>query len=223
MSGLKNKNHLNYPFRLSVSVWVKLYCSGSDSAMITQTCLDYPSFHYLCIKLEEVYSMYTPYSSNGKLKLKRQWAWIHCPQSLKSHGCSNAPVLSLFRMFGFLLLLKVLRSGPGAKVQMPSLDELEHFKQYVLFYNFLDVFCVICVLKLLLDHLVAAFRNILIMVGSMTIICPMSLCCTQWCNYCLFSQWPCLHACMIVNVLSWCLCKVRGNEYYKRCIFSCPI
>jgi hypothetical protein len=30
-----------------VSPWVKLYVSGSQSAMITLTGLDYPSFHFL--------------------------------------------------------------------------------------------------------------------------------------------------------------------------------
>ncbi len=49
----------------SESAWVKLYCSGSDSAMITLTGLDYPSFNYLSVKFEDLYNEYTPYSHSG--------------------------------------------------------------------------------------------------------------------------------------------------------------
>jgi hypothetical protein len=56
----------------SESAWVKLYCSGSDSAMITLTGLDYPSFNYLSAKFEDLYNEYTPYSHSGRIILKRQ-------------------------------------------------------------------------------------------------------------------------------------------------------
>ncbi len=36
----------------NVSAWVKLYSSGSKSAMITLTGLDYPSFHFLAVEFE---------------------------------------------------------------------------------------------------------------------------------------------------------------------------
>ncbi len=71
----------------SVSAWVKAYCSGSDSAMITLTNLNYPSFNYLAVKFEELFNLYTPYSINGRIKLKRQRARFHRPRSLDSRGC----------------------------------------------------------------------------------------------------------------------------------------
>jgi hypothetical protein len=52
-----------------VSPWVKLYVSGSQSAMITLTGLDYPSFHFLAAEFEILYNRYTPYSRNGKIVL----------------------------------------------------------------------------------------------------------------------------------------------------------
>jgi len=70
----------------SVSPWVKVYCSGSETAMIT-IGLDYPSFNFLSVYFEELYNMYTPYSSNGKIVLKQQQAQFHRPRSLDSHGC----------------------------------------------------------------------------------------------------------------------------------------
>ncbi len=56
----------------NVSPWVRLYTSGSESAMITLTGLDYPSFHFLSVDFEVLYNRYTPYSQNGKIVLKRQ-------------------------------------------------------------------------------------------------------------------------------------------------------
>ncbi len=43
----------------------------------------------------------------------------------------TASVVSLFLRFRRRLLLKILKSVDGAKVQMPSLDEIEEFKQIV--------------------------------------------------------------------------------------------
>ena len=122
----------------SASAWVKVYCSGSDSAMITLTNLDYPSFNYLAVKFEELYNLYTPYSMNGRIKLKRQRARFRRPRSLDSRACLGlvlcfnrtrgslhalsllfgitSSVLSLYLKFGRRLLLKILKSEPGAKV-----------------------------------------------------------------------------------------------------------
>jgi hypothetical protein len=51
----------------SISPWVKVYCSGSETAMITFTGFDYPSFDFLSVEFEVLYNMYTPYSKNGKI------------------------------------------------------------------------------------------------------------------------------------------------------------
>jgi len=39
--------------------------------MITLTGLDYPSFHYLSVKFQQLYNAYTPYSQSGQITLKR--------------------------------------------------------------------------------------------------------------------------------------------------------
>ena len=159
----------------SESAWVKLYCSGSDSAMITLTGLDYPSFNFLSVKFEELYSEYTPYSSSGRIILKRVRGRFRRPRSLDSRGCLalvlsynrtrgstyalsllfgvTGTVLALFLKFGRRLLLKVLKSEPGAKVQMPSLDEIEQFKSIVIdrYPSLEDAWCVMDGVKLLLE------------------------------------------------------------------------
>ena len=71
----------------SVSPWVKVCCCGSETAMITFTGLDYPSFNFLSVGFEVWYKMYTPYSSNGKIVLRQQQAHSCRPRSLDSPGC----------------------------------------------------------------------------------------------------------------------------------------
>ncbi len=44
----------------NVSPWVKVYTSGSETAMITFTGLDYPTFNFLAVEFEVLYNMYTP-------------------------------------------------------------------------------------------------------------------------------------------------------------------
>ncbi len=115
----------------NISSWVKLYTSGSESAMITLIGLDYPLFRFLSVDFEVLYNKYTPYSRNGKIILKQRNGRFHRPRCLDSHGCLalvTASVVSLCLWFGWHLLLKVLKSLDGAKVQMPSLDEIEEFK-----------------------------------------------------------------------------------------------
>jgi hypothetical protein len=60
--------------------------------------------------------------------------------------------LSLLK-FGHRLLLKVLKSEPGAKVQMPSLEEIEQFKSIIInrYPSLVDVWCTMDGVKLLLE------------------------------------------------------------------------
>ena len=71
----------------NLSPWVKVYTSGSETAMITFTGLDYPTFNFLAVEFEVLYNMYTPYSRNGKIILKRQVGRFRRPRSLDSRGC----------------------------------------------------------------------------------------------------------------------------------------
>jgi hypothetical protein len=61
----------------NVSSWVKLYTSGSESALIKLTGLDYPSFHFLSVDFEMLYKRYTANSRNGKIVLKQQNGCFH--------------------------------------------------------------------------------------------------------------------------------------------------
>jgi len=56
----------------------------------------------------------------------------------------TSTVLSLYLKFGRRLLLKILKSEPGAKVQMPSLEEIDFFKSLIheMYPNLPDVCCV---------------------------------------------------------------------------------
>jgi hypothetical protein len=86
--------------------------------------------------------------------LKRQRGRFRRPRSLDSRGCLalvlsynrtrgsmyalsllfgvTGTVLALFLKFGRRLLLKVLKSEPGAKVQMPSLKKLSNLRASLL-------------------------------------------------------------------------------------------
>jgi hypothetical protein len=160
----------------NVSTWVKLYSSGSESAMITLASLDYPSFHFLAVEFEILYNRYTPYSRNGKIMLKHQHGHFCQPRCLDSRGCLamvlaflitcggtlilsmlfgiTGSVVSLFLRFGWRLLIKFLKSLDGAKVLMPSLDEIKEFKQIVVsqYPSLQDVWFVVDGLKLTLEH-----------------------------------------------------------------------
>jgi len=120
------------------------YYSGSDSAMITLAGLDY-----------------------GQIILKRHNVRFCRPCSLDGRGClalvlaynrtrgstfalsllfgTMGSVTSLFLKFGHRLLLKVLKAEPRAKVQRPSLEEIDEFKSIIMgrYPSLVDVWCVL--------------------------------------------------------------------------------
>ncbi len=65
----------------------------------------------------------------------------------------SCTVLALFLKFGRRLLLKVLKAEPGAKVQMPSLGEIEQYKRIIVdrYPTLVDVFYIMDGLKLPLE------------------------------------------------------------------------
>ena len=160
----------------NLSPWVKVYTSGSETAMITFTGLDYPTFNFLAVEFEVLYNMYTPYSRNGKIILKRQVGRFRRPRSLDSRGCLAlvlaytrtkgatfvlcmlfgiiGTTASLFLRFGRRLLLKILKSLDGAKVQMPPLGDIDEYKCVVvgMYPSLVDVWYVVDGLKLLLEQ-----------------------------------------------------------------------
>jgi len=137
-----------------LSPWVKLYSSGSVGAMIILTGLDYATFHYLAVKFEVLYNKYTPYSGNGRIKIKPITACYYRPRLLDSRGClaltlaflrtmgrhstlsmlfgTGSTVTSLFIKFGRRLFLRLVRSLSEAQVRMPSLGDIEFCKTVVL-------------------------------------------------------------------------------------------
>jgi hypothetical protein len=161
------------------SAWVKLYSSNSEQALITFTGLDYPSYNYLSSKFEVLYQRYTPYSANGKIVVRRTENGrprIRRPRLLDSRGCLalvcaftrtrgsmyclqllfgiTASPLSLFLRFGRRLLLRILKQEPGARVQMPSIEEINDYKEIVLrrYPNLNDVWFVMDGLKLYIEQ-----------------------------------------------------------------------
>jgi len=96
----------------NLSPWVRLFCSNSEQALITFTGLDYRSFNYLNTKFKPLYERYTPYSSSGRIRLRRVVNGvpvIRRPLSLDSRGClglvcsftrTRGPLYALQLMFG---------------------------------------------------------------------------------------------------------------------------
>jgi len=136
----------------NISPWVKLYASNSERSMITFTGLDYGSFHFLAIRFEELYNKYTPYSRDGRILIKPIRRYFR-PRSLDGRGClalvlaygrsrGNINILcmlfgiintigSLWIRYGRRLLLKILVTLPGSKVQMPSMGDIRIFQDII--------------------------------------------------------------------------------------------
>jgi len=160
------------------SPWVRLFCSNSEQALITFTGLDYRSFNYLNTKFKPLYERYTPYSSSGRIRLRRVVNGvpvIRRPLSLDSRGClglvcsftrTRGPlyalqlmfgltgtVISLFLRFGRRLLLRVLKAEPGSRIQMPSVEEIRQYQFIVSmkFPNLVGVWFVMDGVKLYLE------------------------------------------------------------------------
>jgi len=141
---------LNSP---SMSAWARLFASGSDRALITFTTLDYPSFNYLALRFEVLYNKYTPWSANGKIKIKPNNADYRRPRSLDSRGCLGlvlahlrtkgsltllgmlfgciASITNLYIRFGRRLLLHVLYNIEGSKIKLPDQLDVELFKTVI--------------------------------------------------------------------------------------------
>ena len=89
------------------SPWVRLFCSNSEQALITFTGLDYRSFNYLNTKFKPLFERYTPYSSSGKIRLRRvvNGVPVICrPLSLDSHGCLGLVCVHLLVQGGRCML-----------------------------------------------------------------------------------------------------------------------
>ena len=139
----------------NISPWVKLYASNSERSMITFTGLDYGSFHFLAIRFEELYNKYTPYSRDGRILIKRSRRYFR-PRSLDGRGClslvlaygrSRGNINTLCMLFGIIntigslwirygrrLLLKILITLPGSKIQMPFIGDIRIFQETIAEY-----------------------------------------------------------------------------------------
>jgi len=137
----------------NLSPWVKVYTSGSERSMVTFTGLNYAAFHFLSLKFEPLYNAYTPYSTSGKIVLKRVNRRFRRPRSLDGRGClalvlahlrskgslnilsqlfgTTGSVTSLFLRFGRRLLLTILRKIPAAKICMPPLGDIREYQRIV--------------------------------------------------------------------------------------------
>jgi hypothetical protein len=138
------------------SAWVRLFTSNSDQALITFVGLDYRCFNYLNTKFKPLYDRYSPYSSTGRIRLRRVVNGVPVlrrPLSMDSRGCLGlvcsftrtrgslyalqlvfgltGSVLSLFLRYGRRLLLRVLKAEPGSRIQMPSIEEIRDYQEIV--------------------------------------------------------------------------------------------
>lgn len=137
----------------NLSPWVKLYASNSDRSMITFTGLNYASFHFIAIRFEALYNKYTPYSRDGRVRIKPTRGRYFRPRSLDSRAClalvlafgrsrGNINLIcmlfgviktvgSLWIRFGRRLLLKILWGIPSSRVRMPSLGDIRIFQDII--------------------------------------------------------------------------------------------
>ena len=134
------------------SPFMHLYRSGQDDALVATTGFDHATFNALHDLFKPFFDGYTPYSDNGlivpirrKKKGRRRTAssvtclglvltWTRTRGSLRTlqltFGLTLSP-LSLWLRFGRRILALALRDHPGAKVMMPTEEEIDGFKAAV--------------------------------------------------------------------------------------------
>ena len=121
--------------------------------MIAFTNLNYSTFNFIAVRFEPLYNQFTPYSRDGRIVLKEIRGRYRRPRSLDSRGClalvlshircrgsiniqcllfglTRSPALK-FLKFGRRILVKVLRSIPGAAIRMPSIGDIRIFQQII--------------------------------------------------------------------------------------------
>jgi len=161
----------------SMSAFSVLYGSGSDQALLTLCGFDHRSMQFLHDLFHPMYHRYSPYSSNGYLRLiptrpKKKGR----PQSMTSVQCLaltltwyrtrgstmvlcalfgiTASVCSLFLRFGRRLLIRVLVKTDEACIRMPTDAEIQSYNAAISAkYSLLpDVYAVADGLKLYLQQ-----------------------------------------------------------------------
>lgn len=127
----------------------QLYMCGSDPSLITLTGLDHAAFSYVLQRFSVLYTKYSPYSVDGKIR-KLALTQRGRPRSMSSDQCLGlclawtrtrgsmailsllfgvtGSVVSLFLRFGRRILLRVLVKDPKASVTLPTDEELIAFR-----------------------------------------------------------------------------------------------
>ena len=137
---------------MSRSPWRQVYISNNDQGMITLTGFDVKSFHHFLDLFHPVFNKYSPFIDDDGFILKKEMGrrW---PQSIESMDClglllawsrTHGSTMALQLIFGMAMtavskylqfaqriVIKVLKHNNLAKIRMPSLDELEEYRQAI--------------------------------------------------------------------------------------------
>ena len=137
-------------FYANSSAWRKLYAGRNDGALITFTGLNHKVFDELHKKFDPLYQRYTPHSSDGIIREKKMTgrkrtfssmdclalslAWTRTRGSMYVlqiiFGMTAASV-SLYLRFGRRLLVQILRKEKEARVEIPSDEKIQEFKDSI--------------------------------------------------------------------------------------------
>lgn len=159
-----------------LSTFTVLLGSGCDQSLITLTGFDNRTFYFLLERFEPYYNSFTPYSSDGSIKLLSCDGKGGRPRSMSAEQCLGlvftwhrtrgaefvlcmmfgitGSVCSMFLRFSRRLLLKVLKNESLAAVRMPTSSETQGYQEaFRSKYSMLkDVYCVADGLKLHLEQ-----------------------------------------------------------------------
>ena len=135
------------------SAFATLFESGSDQALITFTGYDHEAFHALHELFAPVWNAYSPYSSNGILRLVPTKNYGGRSRSINStiglaivlawtrtrgatwvlsmlFGVSSSP-LSLWLRFGRRVINRILHNHPDARVRFPDDATIQKWKEAI--------------------------------------------------------------------------------------------